>query len=267
MKFDFSRANKAIGTAIMALNTVYTVQADISYDTFKNIGPDNKDLVVLRTVGGRGNIEIDGFEPKIVTSNTILVFEHNKVKRYFCSGQAWDFWWFEFSLSGPPYLPLNTVMQVEKAKYEHKYCMECLKLLRRDDIASKALASATLNMLICSWIHDLQDRKGKTNYHQEPIDEIIAYMHSHLSENLTVADMADIVGLSERHFREVFRDITGFPPKEYYDKLRMNMARELLSNTSLPIAEISYDLGYSSQFHFSKAFKKHYGMPPSAFCL
>lgn len=265
MKFDYSRATKPIGTSVIALKSAYKLQADASYDVIRNLGKDNKDLVALRTTKGRGRIAIEGFAPRTVTDSTLLVFEHNKVKRYLCEGNVWNFWWFEFALSGPLHLPLNTIMDIGEIQDEESTCEICLELLRSPNFASQALASATLNVLLSKWMFHLEEDKSKYTSHQDMIKHIISYMHSNLSANLTVTKMADIVGLSERRFRQVFKNITAEQPKRFYDRLKMEMALELLCNTSLSVGEISDKLGYSSQFHFSKAFRSFWGMPPSGY--
>jgi len=77
--------------------------------------------------------------------------------------------------------------------------------------------------------------------------------------------MADIACLSARRFRQVFEQATGQSPKKYFDKLRLDTAAEMLLTTPYSIEQLTEKLGYSSQFHFSKAFKASFGKSPGSF--
>lgn len=247
----------------MALTSVWVVRADETYDVLKNIGSENKELVALTTLEGRGKVTIEGCSPMTVIGSTLLVFEHNKVRRYLCDGDLWHFWWFEFTESGFLHLPLNTVMSIDRIENEKDDCTRCLELLRKPSLGTQVLASALFHHLTSKWAYHLQKETHRRNSYEEMIEQIISYMHAHLSSNLTVADMAKKAGLSERRFRQVVKNITGEQPKRFYDRLRMEVAFQLLKNTPLSIADISDRLGYSSQFHFSKVFRSFWRVPPS----
>jgi AraC-like DNA-binding protein len=78
----------------------------------------------------------------------------------------------------------------------------------------------------------------------------------------TVHEMAELCNLSANHFRRVFYSQTGLKPKEYVDKLKINKAIRLLCETNNSIAEISDQIGYSDQYHFSRRFKELTGFSP-----
>lgn len=82
---------------------------------------------------------------------------------------------------------------------------------------------------------------------------------------LGVSEVAQAVGLSRYHFSRVFTAALGVPPHEYIVRARLRKAVELLSNTDLPIAEISVQAGFTRHTYFSNAFKRHMGQSPSAF--
>jgi len=81
-----------------------------------------------------------------------------------------------------------------------------------------------------------------------------------MHETITVNDMAHIAGYSERRFRQLFEEIIGIRPKQYYDYMRINIAEKLLRNTSLSIAQIAEQLGFSSQFHLTRMFLQKKGI-------
>lgn len=261
MNFDFSIVKNPLATASIALRTVYVLHADPTYDVKKGETAD-RDLVVLRTIEGMGNVKIDGLEEITVLPQTLLFFKHANVRRYYCRGEKWDFWWFELSFNEVLNIPLNTLLQIEPVENELNDCKSCLELLRKNDTGSSSLASATLSLLLYKWMLHLEN-KLKANPHSDTVQKAIDYLKLNINSNISVKAMAAIAGLCERRFRQVFINITGMPPKKYLESLRINMAEELLKNTPFSINEISEKLGYSSQFHFSKAFQRSHDMPPS----
>jgi len=68
--------------------------------------------------------------------------------------------------------------------------------------------------------------------------------------------------LSRSRFAELFRKQMGVSPLAFLENQRLRRARELLAHTSLNIAEISTQTGFTSPFYFSLRFKKHFGTSP-----
>ena len=93
----------------------------------------------------------------------------------------------------------------------------------------------------------------------------IEYLSEHFDDGTSVKDVAARFNISEKYFISRFKSITGMPPKKYLIECRMRRAIELLRDRKKTMSEIAQTLGYSDQYSFSKAFKKHYGEPPSAF--
>ena len=88
-------------------------------------------------------------------------------------------------------------------------------------------------------------------------------MKGHLSEPLKVATLAALVNLSRSHYTTLFRRVTGYAPASYLNHLRMQRAVQLLNTTDLSIKRLSYQLGFSDQFYFSRAFSKMHNHSPS----
>jgi AraC family transcriptional regulator len=82
---------------------------------------------------------------------------------------------------------------------------------------------------------------------------------------LTVGVLADLCGLSRRHFARSFGGTTGQKVSEYVGQVRLRKAIELLSDTNLSLKEITYKVGFSSPSNFSQAFRKITGESPTTF--
>lgn len=80
------------------------------------------------------------------------------------------------------------------------------------------------------------------------------------------AELAASLDMSYESFRKRFTKEAGMSPGQYFIQLRMKRACELLISQNVTIKEVSLELGFFDEFHFSKQFKKVIGMTPTDFC-
>jgi AraC family carnitine catabolism transcriptional activator len=88
-------------------------------------------------------------------------------------------------------------------------------------------------------------------------------MEEHLEQPLTIAQICARVGLSHRQLDRLFARYVRKTPALYYRDIRLDRARGLITQTSLSMIEIAYASGFSSQVHFSRAYKDRFGIAPS----
>jgi len=100
---------------------------------------------------------------------------------------------------------------------------------------------------------------------QERLRNMVAYIHSHYGEKLTLAGIAARAAVSEREALRCFRKYFQQSPFEYLLGFRLNQAKAMLLETDLPITQISYRCGFSDSAYLGKQFKKAFGMTPLAF--
>jgi AraC-like DNA-binding protein len=91
------------------------------------------------------------------------------------------------------------------------------------------------------------------------------YIDSHLSEELELEQLARAAGLSLHHFARAFKTSVGVPPHQFVLKRRLSLARDLLTSTDRPIADIAISAGFSDQSHLARHFRQSFGVSPIAF--
>jgi transcriptional regulator GlxA family with amidase domain len=91
------------------------------------------------------------------------------------------------------------------------------------------------------------------------------YMREHLHEPEALASYARRCGLSVSRFSEAFREHCGVSPMTYFTELRLQRACELLDTSDLQVGEIAERLGFQDALYFSRLFRKHTGIPPTAY--
>lgn len=94
------------------------------------------------------------------------------------------------------------------------------------------------------------------------VEDAVDYIASHLSEPLSVEDLATRAFMSKSQFTMAFRKDTGFSPHAYVLDARMRMASYLLARTSQPVGQIMRQCGYADASVFGAAFRKRMGESP-----
>ena len=264
MEFDFSTTDRPAATQTLALKTIYTVAADPSYDVPKGLAA-SESLIALRTLRGVGEIEfVDGSEQSL-TADSLLLCPYDEIRRYRCTSDSWDFWWFEFRSEGDIGLPQRTLLPMIFSEQEAADCRRALDLLKVGSESTLAAASALVGYLLQDWRCRIAGTSTRLAPHRHAIADLLESLRRSDVPVLSVADMARQVGLGERRFRQVFESAVGCAPKRYMVSLQMQRAEELLRNTPFSIGAIAERLGYQNAFHFSREFSKHAGVPPSRF--
>ena len=91
---------------------------------------------------------------------------------------------------------------------------------------------------------------------------IIELMEANLSEPLSLLEIADHVGLSRRQIERLFRQEMGRSPARYYLEIRLDRARHLLIQSTMPVVEVAIACGFVSASHFSKCYRELYAKSP-----
>jgi AraC-like DNA-binding protein len=92
------------------------------------------------------------------------------------------------------------------------------------------------------------------------------YINKFYQEEISLADIAQNVGMNASALCRYFKKNTGTTLFEYLSKLRISYAVKLLSNRNIAINQIAYDCGYNNLSHFNRQFKSITGKTPSEYC-
>lgn len=94
--------------------------------------------------------------------------------------------------------------------------------------------------------------------------EALELMESHIADPLDLAQLAGLVGLSERQLQRQFRASLGQSVMQRYREMRLHIARDLLQTTSYSISEIAFMAGFPAQSGFSAAYRRAFQHSPRA---
>jgi len=90
------------------------------------------------------------------------------------------------------------------------------------------------------------------------------FIDNHYAENIDLSNIADEAYFSKFHFIRLFKDIYGKTPHHYLTQVRIDNAKLLLTK-DIPVADVSFTVGFDSPTSFTAVFKRITGTTPSAF--
>ncbi len=97
------------------------------------------------------------------------------------------------------------------------------------------------------------------------VDVAIHYMKENIEQRLQLDNLAKFMGYSVSHFSSVFKKATGESPIHYFNRLKIERACSLLSNTTMQINQVCHKVGIEDCYYFSRLFSKQVGMSPKEY--
>lgn len=174
------------------------------------------------------------------------------------------------------HLPLpdgNTILHTTGELRQKLYKL-CTSMDAENDVCREGrylmLKTYLIQMLILLFREQHEPVKQKTGCSLESInkkyvvDQIINYFEDHSSDRISLDQIAETMYLSPFYISRIFKSETGDTPIRHLINIRLERAKELLENGwNGSIQEVAAEVGYDDAYHFSKLFKKRYGVAPS----
>lgn len=163
-----------------------------------------------------------------------------------------------------PSVPLSDRIRcfhTENRKYFDRKFSEILEVWQKKPLAGRHECMSLFYRLIY-----MIEREYLAEKPDSPAARIIAaaeYINEHLTENISIGDLADSASMSETYFRRLFTQKFGMSPVKYISKMRANFAKELLGTGCYSVSEIAARCGFNDVNYFSLFMKKQTGLPPS----
>lgn len=242
-------------------------------DTKTNYISDDIEIICYRE---GGSTIIAGNKKYHCTPGSFLVLEPAQLNTTINEGfEKYSFYYFHFDIE-PVYLKHQFLSLLTK----HGHMIEAHEMLdytemldrlyleaQRKEIGySSIITSALIRLLV--QIMRAQLKRSHDNYieiidspYNQVVNEAIVYIQNHLFEPIRLNTMSQILGVSNSVLYRAFINVLNIPPATYIHQQKIQYAQKrLLLNKT--VTEIAQELGYSSAYHLSKAFKQIMKMSP-----
>lgn len=142
--------------------------------------------------------------------------------------------------------------------------------LQQQHAGSKLYIESLTNVLAVHLLRQYAVTKPRLSVYDGGLPErqllhVLEYLHEHLDQDIKLADLAALVGISQFHFSHLFKQSIGLPPYQYLLQQRVERAKQLLKQTDRTIVEIAFLCGFNSHSHLSKQFRQVTGITPTAY--
>lgn len=141
-----------------------------------------------------------------------------------------------------------------------------------NDFAELTIQSLLLNMFVkIGDNHNKADelfpnvRLYKQKEYVQKFNQALEYIDNHYMEDLTLDDVADIIGFSKYHFSRLFKQYTNYTFCDYVTYRRIKVAEDFLASPDYSITEVAMQAGFSSISTFNRLFKQQKGCTPSEY--
>ena len=235
---------------------------DITYQIQRENAPI---LVVEYVLSGEGMLTVDGRTYSVKAGDLYLLPPDSKQLYYSDKEKPWEKIWFNAGGS----LARNLLREYNPQKLVvfsgadgREYIERILDIGRNDQYSAgekhrkAAIVFHELMQYLYDWSHVQDEMYGKETL------LLKNYLDSHLTQNVPLKTLAEMVYLSESQVVRIFKRDVGRTPHEYSLDLKLEQARTLLRNTRQRVREISDSLGFCDEHYFSYIFKKKCGMTP-----
>lgn len=145
-------------------------------------------------------------------------------------------------------------------------CARMVNAWTQRSVGSELTANAALSLLVAPFLEDLDIHAMRERSRSMlRLTTCLTYIESHFKESISVEDLAKLMDMEKNYFSRVFVNHVGITPFQFIIRRRITEAQRMLMMDPRSLEIIASELGFSSGFHLSKAFKKIVGTPPKDF--
>ncbi len=218
---------------------------------------------------GKGEFIVNGTHYKLSAGKGFLIEPDYQTVYKADLEDPWTYIWIGFSgkdaWQAMAMLGLSQEQPIFKSEEKEtlKTCVMSMIRRNRRNAADTFYSLSMLFLFLSTIAASSQDDslKGGNLY----VDQVIAYIRSHIAEPLKTEDIARYVGLNRSYLSALFKEQTGLSPLKYIQRSRLTKAQHLLESSRLSVASIAYACGYQQPESLMKIFRQQYGMSPSAY--
>ena len=143
-------------------------------------------------------------------------------------------------------------------------------VLETDATNSCFYAESMATALAAHFLRNYSTRKHSLPEYEDglpkyKLKQALEYMNVHLSENISLATIADELGISQYYFCRLFKQSTGMTPHAYLIQQRVERSKQLLRLKEYSMLDIAIACGFANPSHFAKWFRRYTGVSPKQF--
>ncbi|WNZ25698.1 helix-turn-helix transcriptional regulator [Leptolyngbya sp. NK1-12] len=170
----------------------------------------------------------------------------------------------------PERLELVTEFRVRDPRLEQTLLLLRTELHQGSGWAGRLYVESLANLLAVHLLRQYSTLRSRVVLQEgglgsRQLVQVADYINAHLEQDIKLADLAAVAGISQFHFSRLFKQSLGVAPHQYLLQQRIERAKQLLTTSTLEIAEIALQCGFNSQSHLGKHFRAVTGVTPNSY--
>lgn len=246
-------------------------------DALHSFGPALRNHYLIHyIISGKGTFRVyinNEVREYVLHAGQAFLIVPNQLIRYIADSEdPWEYMWIEVDgLKARDYLgqaglslqaPIYTAKSSESRQVMVDYFQAIVQHSEFSSVKIMGYVYLLFDALIESSIHTRKTASNSNSIQQFYIQSTVSFIEKNYHEEITVENMAEAVGLERSYFSKLFKKLMKKSPQDFLISYRINKSCEILRSSDKTIGEIAALVGYSNQFHFSRAFKKILGDSP-----
>lgn len=241
----------------------------------------SSEYILIYCVEGHGRIKIKSNTHTIIP-NSYFIIPANIAHEYWADKQnPWSIYWIHFtgktatdlfkkycrknSSKRDDFTPNVVELPFEEQRINY---FNGFNSLLESGYSTEIIEYVNISLwqLLASFIYnDFYSEIRHQNNGTYIVDSAIQYMQDHIDQSITVEELANHLNYSTSYLYSLFKKDTGYSPISYFNYLKVQEACKYLSFTDMSIKEISFTLGFTDPFYFSRLFKKMMNLSPTQY--
>lgn len=221
------------------------------------------DYILLYSLGGKGYLELEKNKYELKANQFIIIPPHRFHQYQADLTDPWTLYWVHFSSNKSTTLDLEfNIEQFYKPAdllYNEKILETWAEMYSSLDSGYSAENIGYANFCLYRFLSFFFFPAKKNilpNNIVSPLDKSIEYMKANIGKRLSAEELAKPFSYSASHYTAIFKKKTGMSPIDYFIKMKMHYACQLLSQSKLKIKQIAEKVGYDDPYYFSRLFKQ-----------
>jgi AraC-like DNA-binding protein len=230
--------------------------------------------ILIYCADGEGWVELNKEKTFSLKSHMFIVIPAGTPHRYGADEQnPWSIYWFHlkgneveifinsFGLSeGPLQIPLSNYV-----KFIELFDQCFVSLSDKPYSQLHHIKTSQTMRYVLSSLGLASLRTGQEERKAIYLEKTIHFMTDKIDRSIKLSELSKVAGLSIQHLTHLFKQETGFPPIDYFLRMKIQRAGQLLDLTDKTVKEISSLLGIDDSYYFSRLFKKINGCSPTEY--
>lgn len=228
---------------------------------------------IIYITNGKGIFESDSCKRREILAGTIIVLFPGERHRYRPDHQTgWDEYWIGLkgdiidNLARKHFIRKdNPSLYIGFHEAIFNLFNNIIDVAKRESYGYQPLISGAALHLMGIFHFAMKQQGLKSEEKELIVDKAKLLFRSNVTNDFSAKDAAQQLQVGYSWFRKEFKYYTGLSPGQYFIQLKIEFAKELLSDLDVPIKNIAIDLRFDNYFYFSKMFKEKTGMTPKNF--